>query len=392
MRKLIAALIGTCVALTASAAFLMVDGHRGQAPPAPGGGDAPEYISGLADFNLVELAPSSTMASITPAGHSGSTAGVIAAWSGGAKGAGYRLFVHGGGHGDSSNNGLYIFDYRGTTEPAGWATPLEISDASDIVADSCIYSDDRPTASHTYDGQFYARGVNAVYRFAGTVWQEANFADCAWKYDLGTGEWSQLTDFPGGSGGAVSFYDEASGKAFVVNATELDGYFFDTTTDTWAGASDTVSGGLQETGCGYDDSRTRGVCVGGNSLRVITFDWSAETVSVATGSMTGDTDIVGGKISTVYDPELDLFWLLGGGAGSAGWSNIYEMNADGTASSQRTLIEHALSGTVEQDGGMQGSYGRWARLEGEDETPWRAIGTIADVDTGAYLIKLPEVP
>ena len=144
----------------------------GQAGPTPG------YISSLADFEVALLdggrAPANgmlSMSDITPNEWRNNDPGsldlraVIIAWNGGAKGTGSRLFVHGGGHTDSANNGLYIFDYSGGSQPTGWTTPLQISSVSAVRANGATYSDGLPTAVHTYDGMVYASHNEHVYRF-----------------------------------------------------------------------------------------------------------------------------------------------------------------------------------------------------------------------------------
>lgn len=360
-------------------------------------GNAPAYISSMSPFEVKaltgELAPTngtSTIASVTPdewknndPGYTGLVS-VIIAWNGGAKGIGSKLIVHGGGHNDSANNGIYIFDYAGTDRPTGWQTPLVISSVNAVRANGATYSDGLPTAVHTYDGAVYANHNNHVYRFGGSQYNNGFMTEAAFKFDMATKSWSRLPNYPGQGGGAKTLYDAATGKIFVTMNDSLTGYFFRTDNDTWSSGKDYGGDGFPyDSGGAWDPTRNRGIIVGDGEKSLISLDFSKETVSVEGFSASGSTAILGQNgLSAVYDPYRDVYWLFGGKTNSTGWTTLYEMNADGPP---WTITAHVLSGdAIQRSQGMWGSWGRYVLM-----AQWRAIGLIASDESPAYVLKLP---
>src|SRR5262245_16389226 len=136
----------------------------------------PSYISSLAayevrrlDGNFLPTASGPGMHSVTPAewlnGGSGINVNIINPWSGGGKAiSGTKMFVHGGGHSDSANNGLYVYDFAGDARPTGWSL-MQISAVSSVRGDTGVYADGLPAAHHTYNGNVYAHHNNRFYRF-----------------------------------------------------------------------------------------------------------------------------------------------------------------------------------------------------------------------------------
>jgi hypothetical protein len=358
-------------------------------------GTAPAYIQALADFEVASLdgarAPTngtSSLRSVTPSEWLTSDPaivglpGVIVAWNGGAKGIGSRLFVHGGGHNDSANNGLYIFDFAGGSRPTGWDAPLTISAVAAVRAGDPTYTDGNPGSVHTYDGMVYAKHNNRIYRFNGGSYGPIGaFTSASFKFDVASKTWTQLPNFPGGAGGAVTFYDPASGNIFVANAASASGYFFRTNNDTWSGPKNI--NGLAETAGAWDPTRNRGVVIGIGGSYVVNINFNTETVSTTPLIASGQTAILAFRaLSTTYDPQRDVFWIFGGPETSPGWSTIYEMPAIG---SPWTIVPHTLTGApIQKSPGLVGSYGRFTMMD-----QWRAIGLVASPDSPAYVIKLP---
>ena len=360
------------------------------------GSAAPSYINSMSDYQVGSLSGSLSpvngklsMESITPSewltNDPGSgLLGVIQAWSGGAKGIGSRLIVHGGGHNDSANNGLYIFDFDGNDRPKGWNTPLVISNVADVRNNSQTYADGKPTSIHTYDGVVYAHHNNHIYRFMGAhYYTNGGFTSAAFKFDLASNQWTKLPNFPSGSGGAKTIYDPVSGKIFVTSNDTLEGHFFRTATDTWSGAKNYSGNGFPFNSSGaWDSSRNRGIIVGAGEQSMLTLNFSNETVSVNTFNPSGATEIFGQSgISVFYDPQRDVYWMFGGGTNSPGWTNIYEMKADDSWA----VTKHSLSGaSIFREPGMIGSFGRYVFMN-----QWRAIGVVASHTSAVYVIKLP---
>lgn len=360
-------------------------------------GTAPTYISSLADYEVRALSGSfapttngTSIESVTPSEwltNDPSTlgiVGVIVAWNGGAKGTGSKLFVHGGGHNDSANNGMYVFDFAGTTRPTGWQTPLNISPVSAVRAGSATYADGRPTAVHTYDGVVYASHNNHLYRFGGAWYNpNGNFTGASFKMNVANNQWTQVPSYPGGGGGALTIYDAASGKIFVTTSETFTGYFYRTSNDTWSGAKTFGGGGFSFGSIGaWDPTRNRGVIVGGGTNYVLSLNFANETVSVSSLNASGATAILSRQgASAVYDPQIDAYWVFGGDRGSPGYTSIYQMNA-GTFG----ISQHALSGSIAPSLNFdyQGSYGRFILMP-----QWRALGFLGTHDGPVYVVKLP---
>jgi hypothetical protein len=116
--------------------------------------------------------------------------------------------------------------------------------------------------------------------------------------------------------------------------------------------------------------------------KIVTPNWSAETVTGSTFTPSGDTTILSqAALSMFYDSARDCFWIWGGGSASSGYTTIYEMNASTFAITAHPLSQ-SMSGFVGQ---YFGSYGRWVFMDS-----WRAIGFVTRTDQAAYVIKLPN--
>ena len=360
-------------------------------------GPVPEYIESMSAFEVRALdgayAPSNgnvSIESVTPAEWRNNDPsniglrGIVVAWSGGGKNLGSRMFVHGGGHADSANNGMYIYDYSGTSAPTGWQLPA-ISSVSDVRSNVATYADGGPNSVHTYDGVVYASHNNHVYRFGGSRYISGSFVDWAFKYNVNSGEWSRLPDYPGGDSGAKTIYDPATGKIFVTVTNSTTGYFFRTDNETWS-PSKSLNGNSfpWDSMAAWDSSRNRAIVVGDGETSIVNVDFANETVSVQSFSPSGDTDIYSRNgISAVYDPIRDVFWLFGGNGGSPGYSSIYQLRADGGPWTTTRINLTGASISLGKD--LQGSWGRYVFMP-----QWAAIGLVANTNSPAYVIRVAE--
>jgi hypothetical protein len=355
----------------------------------------PSYISSLTDFQSIQmngaLAPvngTTSMQSVTPAEWLSSDPGtidldgVVGAWSGGGKGIGTKLIVHGGGHNDSANNGAYIFDYAGTTKPQGWVTPLDVSAVS-AVQQGGVYSDGASCSTHTYDGLVYVPFNNSMYKFYGAPWStNGGFTNDSWRYDLSSASWSQPPDGPVSAGGEPTCcYDAVSNKILLAIPNQLGAAFYRVAANTWSSVKGLSSGG-SDCAMTYDPTRGRAIVVNSSIRRLYTIDWSAETVSDGTFSPSGSTAILNSSaLSAFYDLLLDCYWLFGGDGSSPGYASVYRMNASTFA-----ITQHALSQTIpKQASNYLGSYGRFIFMDS-----WRAIGFLAQNNAAPWVIKLPN--
>lgn len=360
-------------------------------------GPLPSYIESLSPYEAARLdgtlAPASgnvSMRDITPAEWVSNDPGVvgleavISAWNGGAKSVGSQLFVHGGGHSDSANNGMYIFDFSGNERPLGWLDPLVISSVSAVQSNRPTYSDGLPTAVHTYDGLIHAQHNNNIYRFAGSQYNNGFMAGGTFKFDGDTRVWTQLADYPGQRGGAKTVYDSNTGKIFVTMNDSLEGFFFRTSNDSWSGSKGYSGNGFPYDSVGvWDPTRGRGLIVGAGEKSLVEIDFDNESVDVSGVSISGSTEIFGvAGISALFDAVTDAYWFFGGSQSSSGWTRLYRMDADGPPWNVTSV---SLSGdAIQRTSGMIGSYGRFVFMPN-----WRAIGLVAVVDGPAVVIRLP---
>jgi hypothetical protein len=371
----------------------------------PAAAQVPNYISTLAAYQVRALqgssAPtngSSSMASVTPSQWypgeqccgGGLLTGVINAWSGGAKSqVDTKLYVNGGGHVDSGNDGIYVFDFSGAANPTGW-TLVGLAPVANVNWNTSPsapggatkpYGGGYPYATHTYDGLVMATNGN-MYHWSG-------YNTDVYKFNFATGTWTQLADNPATEPAEkLTFYDAAQQKILVAQAggsnAPFQYYVFRVSNETQSANKSWPSGypGMPTTrtnnvAC-YDSSRSRGLVIGNGGAELVTINWAAETGTIATQALSGLPGMTGP--SCVYDAARDVYWVLGGQPGSAGWSNIYEINA-----SSFVVTGHPLTGdAIQVNSSMIGSFGRLVFLGS-----YRAIGIVASETSPAYVIKLP---
>ncbi|MEO0974148.1 MAG: hypothetical protein AAFX85_13735, partial [Pseudomonadota bacterium] len=356
----------------------------------------PTYLDGLGAYEVRALtgaiAPSNgfeTIESVTPAdwlnNDPGSTdvRSVISSWSGGGKSiVGLRLYLTGGGHGNSANNGIYIYDFAGDAQPTGWSV-VGLSDLSAVLPED-NYTDGAPPSIHSYDGLVYAHHNGFFYRFGGAPWRpNGGFTRVVFKYDFTADEWIQLPSLPRPSPRIpVTVYDPASGRV-LVGTERRNLFFFDTDTDTWGDEIELndLDWPLDTTGA-YDPTRRRAVLAGMDDSRLIDINFTTREVEVAALPATGETDILTIRAPAIfYDRKRDSFWLFGGETPDGpGWSHLYEMSAE-TFEVTRVALTGAA---IEVASVHRGTYGRFVYMP-----EWRTIGMVADVDTPAYIIGLP---
>jgi hypothetical protein len=371
--------------------------------------DTPSYISALSDYDVIQMtgayAPTNgneTMVSVTPSewitSDPGTNAvdGVIIPWCGGAKGVGTKLYVHGGGHGNSANNGVYIYDFNGSTAPTGFESPLDISAVADVVTGGGEYKDGAgdttgPSSVHTYDGMVNANDLGKLYRFGGSFFDtNGQFYRKSYSYDVATQTWSTLPDSPIDLGTVTSAYNPAAGKILVLEGNQYGAAFFDTSDNSWSSAKSVLIDNPYNGVTAYDSSRQRCISITSNQpgqqrTTLYTINWSTETVNSEPFSPTVDTAIFSESgLSMFYDAVRDSFWIFGGMKNSVGYSNIYEMDASTWVTTAHSLLP---TGTTlpTYSGDYWGSYGRFVWLE-----DWRAIGFLTRHDAGPYVIKLPN--
>lgn len=368
----------------------------------------PQYMAGMNAFDVRHLTSVSnglvTMFSALPGEWqtTGQTAGadnVFYAWSGGAGDPkGKRLFVHGGGHYDSSNNGLYVFDFNGDGAPAGWSVaPNSLSARSAVVESANTYADGKPTSIHSYDGMWYDEKLNRFYRFGGSGFGPSGGGiSAAFYYSFSSASWVPFVDsssiattlgstLVGSPDGTQVLYlastksplfVNTSTKAITASGSQLSG----SEESGFATAMDTNRSNLITNVCRYvsfykDSSGAR--------AKLITVNWPAKTFTVSTQTLSGSSaaDLSYSGACVLYDSQRDAFWVFAnsGETGDGTITGIYEVNAATFA-----VTRHALNGTISSKVNNKGGYNRHVWF-----SDWRIIGTVHSHDKPVSLIKLP---
>jgi len=377
----------------------------------------PTYIAGMAAYDVRQLtgsyAPTSgneAITDVTPAewldetttlGY-GDLRNVIEAWCGGCAEPGGNLFaVHGGGHNDSGNNGMYLYDVRESGgRPVGWQSPLDISDAADVAAGtSDTYTDGYPRAMHTYNGMVYAPDRDLYFRCGGVHYNgSGGFANGFWQYDpnaaIGS-RWTQLTDYPGNVAGAepAAFYDQTTGKIIAFHH-QYDGAIYDIDAGTWSSVISITAVSGFDAAMGYDPTRNRVCGIGSPSGTSRLWDYNLSTDAQSASSAitwTGDTEILDAASPAIlYDELLDRFWLFGGDDTTL-YDGIYYFDAadlDSPTNVAITRVTFNSSGDLAPTGfesEVQGTYNRYLW-----RPDWRAIFTVHRVDEAPWVIRLPN--
>jgi hypothetical protein len=352
------------------------------------------YASDLAPYAVRSLSGSyapanarTLMSSVTPSEWADTEQGLINGYSGGAKAvAGSRLYIHGGGHGDSYNNGMYIYEFAGSSLPAGFVSPLVVSAQSAVVTEADAYSDGRPTAHHSLDLLVYAHHDGNVYRFGGNrAGPAGSDSRAAWRFNPTTGAWTRFTgqDMPhDGRPLGCTIYDAASGKILVLDNAD-SGSIFNCATGTWGGViAQTRATGYYSVGA-YDTSRNRALVYNDvlGELSLVTPNWGANTFTMATA--TSSSAFLGRNAPVFfYDPVIDRFVGFGG-QGSASFANVFFIHPT-TFSTTSVAMTGA---TIETDGGaLIGMYGRFCFISGS-----RVVGFVSKYNRAPYILKLPSV-
>lgn len=230
---------------------------------------------------------------------------IMGAWCGGrGDAAGYRLFVHGGGHGDGDSNGLMYFDFSDVGgKPAGWKMmPNSLSrmtavDNATAAPTPGLYADNYPASTHTYDGAWFDPIKQRYYKYGGAMFKESTALRMCY-YDIANSRWS--TAVSGTFFNPITSIDahtllgkDDGSKLFAIrgSGTTDGGQIIDANTGTTLG---TVPNGFRATTgeaagtnvhIGGPDTADVWMTIGWESgqsyVYVITINWTANTVSPA---------------------------------------------------------------------------------------------------------------
>lgn len=349
----------------------------------------PGYIASMSPYQVRALsgnyAPTngtSTLTSVIPSFWGGDSQ-IINPWSGGGKSIiGTKMYVHGGGHKDSGNNGLYSFDFAGTARPTGWAVEnpgqLGISTSTPVLP---IGSTGVPFAVHTYDGMVDMGP--SIYRFGGSAYDSGGFAVVMLRYDKASSTWTRLPNLGSpGSFAGMAIGNPAAGKLLAMN--RLVGYFeygfYRVASNTWSSVKAVSRQWVTHGAAAWDPATNTGLVIGGDNeagifAQSISIDWTAETITQTARPSIGD---LGQGSAIIWDPTRSVYWCFGSGSND---TTLYEINPSTFA-----VTPHTLSGDapLTSDSDYAGTYGRWVFVDS-----WRAICSVSQRSSPAFVIRLP---
>jgi hypothetical protein len=294
--------------------------------------------------------------------------GVVSPWTGVAKDPlGGRMWLFGGGHNDSSNNGLYRFDAfkmawaveKQPSDPTPWtpsykaggpAATFTIDATSGVNAKTAydaghlsatndlgyeeLVSDHQPTARHTYNGLVYMAGRNQIAMAGRRLWI-FDLATNSWNYKrawndeltslLDSSVWTSLATNRWGEN-MFGMYDEATSELLVSSrgsSGSFDNIKFNASAQTWGSWTWTASswnlGGMVRNGRNVTIVRPPGYSIadGGNpEYAVYNLDSRTTTVSgvLSCGSGVNTRQDLNSTVQTmqslIYVPSINRYWYL----------------------------------------------------------------------------------
>lgn len=321
---------------------------------------------------------------------------IVNPWSGGTYDYDDRQYYFtGGGHGDSANNGIYRYDFTGTTMPAGWVLE-DISAVSSTLVDTNSYGDGRATSVHSYTGLVF-KAPDWLYRFAGspfgagscsTSWMRYNVTTKAYDFNVdGT-----ITNVPWC--GHAAFYDDVADKFVDWNIGSGAYSVFDVASDTIVtkdGSITTLSAGSGSVTMAYDPTRNKALALGELAGDVYELTWTAASNSLSVAQVTplGDTaDITTAYApAVVYDPDRDVYWAMDISSETpANQDFLWEIDPATHTFTKHTLVSNPIDKThgTELDKQPRGGYGKLIVLKG-----WDALAMFNKVGGPMYVIRKP---
>ena len=375
-------------------------GPPAAAAPSGGGGGgndgtAPSYISALADYEVKRLAtatngkvnlndtmPVAWQGDLGAATY-GTNVNVTAAYSGGCWDAiGAYGYIHGGGHGDSANPGLWRYNFNGTTMPEGWEL-LAIPASAGICSpntDPTATSPNFPISIHTYNGLVFDPDTAKVFRFGGGQWNNGSMPTKNWAFDTTTDTWAETQNTPYAANNPVVAIINDIGRKVLIISHSGDGWFYRIDTNT-AGANVSEAQQAFDSVSSYDPTRNRAYLWAPSELWQVDIDWINETITMAQVTPTGSTGFLSSSTGAMfYDHDSDRHWFFPLVEGSTSMTTVYDMTPG------LVITSHTTSGSntgLDTDA-WGGSYNKICPM-----LQWRAVGFITGIDDAAYVVKLP---
>jgi hypothetical protein len=261
---------------------------------------------------------------------------VIDGYSGGyGDPAGRRVFVHGGGHSSVGDNGLYAFDFNGTTAPYGWRLyPNSISTVADATAamnygnsndPAGFFLNGKPISIHSGDLMWFDPARQRFYRTLGTATPGGGWlVPYTYYYDLNSSAWVEAFSMPNpGDFDCASFTHPTLKKTAMVRVGNYT--FCNWGADAgWSTVGTTDNTARNGTGVLNSDDPTKGIIFNQGyydlGITAVTLDWTGNAISgvaplTLTGNSTHIANLNAHAVTGFYEPASALnpdacYWAI----------------------------------------------------------------------------------
>jgi hypothetical protein len=338
----------------------------------------PTWLASAAVFEWVQI--SSTVLGNAQTGFTpptGYNADGILKYSGGCvKKSGSELFVFGGGHLDSSGNDVYSL--RLADNAPAWVKRRNPS--ATVAEDVTHYSDNRPSARHTYwtiqyndsRDRMMTFGAPAVYGTDGVIKEATD------GFNPSTNDWDAPGTYPTQTGmtyQAQIVGKDASDNVYVHRPDTSILYKWTSSSNSWSNLGNKGTS-QYEVGGAVDTNRNRLLRIHDAAASEGYYDLAnnGDFTSISfSGAQAAQID--GG--STVFDPVNDCYWFW-----KRGSSTLYKVAADSPWScTTQSTTGSTPTNTVTIDG-THNIYGRFAYCP-----ELKGIVFLRDTATNAYFLR-----
>jgi hypothetical protein len=241
---------------------------------------------------------------------------IIQAWSGGIGDSDHRrIYVHGTGHGDGGNNGLYCLDFSGDEKPIGWqlfGAPSSVAAAdAGYRSNASVLADGRPAAVHTYDLVWMDNAVQRVYRTHGSLAGAGNETRKTWYFDVARRVWVNAHDCPFGFDLDASTLANPTARKTLMLRRNLYGIY---RWDSGWQPQKYLTGDVGRNGtCISRPDASEGLMAAfgyGTGFSRVVPNWTSETVTISPVSLGGGSSLSRYGVTGFFEELTNSYWLF----------------------------------------------------------------------------------
>lgn len=292
------------------------------------------------------------------------TPGIMLPWSGGAFDViRNRLLLHGGGHGDAPDNGLYAFDLDDLAWYRVWGPSSWPSNQSNCCYEkgSCTdtYTDGHPASVHTYGSLIFDEDNDAFIRTGGSLCCSGGSGTTAvWSIDPydAPASWTSRTASPSNSLYKYCARNQTTNKTWCVIANQLYEYTYP---NTWTSRGSPMAG-INEDRLSAAIDETNNVLVISGEGKLYTWNLGTYAYTDKSSSSTGNkTAQNSGDAAITWDSDSEQIVAMVGNS-----TTVYTLNTSTWAWAAQSCTGSApvttdyIDGQDQDQGG--GVYGRFA--------------------------------